>query len=108
MSCARGRVFTLGLRFDDAEKRVLRVASIYPRSSVSCAVVMLRTRFTNFADHVAHSRPFVNTRPRAFQPHQRSLLRSRPSADTSHIRIRVEGDEPSCSSGYSLVLRTGD
>src|SRR5438132_4802992 len=28
--------------------------------------VMLRTRFTNFVDHVAHSRPFVNTRPHAF------------------------------------------
>jgi len=47
------------------EKRVLRVASIHPRSSVSCAAVRLQRRFTAFADHVAHSRPFVNTRPSA-------------------------------------------
>jgi hypothetical protein len=56
-------VFTHGLQFDDVEKRVLRVAAIYPRSSVSCAAVTLRTRFTAFADHVAHSRPLANTRP---------------------------------------------
>ena len=42
---ALGCVFTSGLQFDNAEKRVLRLASIYPRSSVSCAAVTLRTRF---------------------------------------------------------------
>jgi len=57
------RMFTPGLQFDDVEKRVLRRASIYPRSSVSCAAVTFRTRFTVYADHVAHSRPFVNMGP---------------------------------------------
>jgi hypothetical protein len=57
------RVFTPGLQFDNAEKRVLRLVSIYPHSSVSCAAVKLRTRFTTFADRVAHSRPPAKTRP---------------------------------------------
>jgi hypothetical protein len=57
------RVFTPALQFDNAEKRVLHAASIYPRSSVSCAALTFRTRFTVFADRVAHSRAVVNTRP---------------------------------------------
>src|SRR5882672_6851838 len=65
VGAALGRVFIHGLQFDDVEKRVLRLASIHPRSSVSCAAITLRTRFTDFADHVAHSRPLVNTRPSA-------------------------------------------
>jgi len=40
-----GCVFAHGLQFDNVAKRVLRRASIYPRSSVSCAAVRLRTRF---------------------------------------------------------------
>jgi hypothetical protein len=52
-------------RFDAVEKRVLRQVSIYPRSSMSCAAVRLRTRFIVFADHGAHSRRVVNTRPTA-------------------------------------------
>jgi hypothetical protein len=46
MKHALGRVFTPGLQFDNAEKRVLRLASIYPRIPVGCAAVTLRTRFS--------------------------------------------------------------
>jgi hypothetical protein len=60
---ALGHVFTPGLLFDNAEKRVLRLASIWPRSSVSCAAVTLRTRFIAFRRSRCSSRPVVNTQP---------------------------------------------
>jgi hypothetical protein len=50
-------------RSDAVEKRVLRQGSIHPRSSVSCAVVTLRTRFTPVADHGADSRASRATLP---------------------------------------------
>jgi len=63
---ALGCVFTPGLQFDGAEKRVLHLASIYARIPVGCAPVTLRTRFIAFAARAAHSRPVVNTHPSAY------------------------------------------
>jgi hypothetical protein len=81
-----GRIFIPGLHFDDVEKRVLRLTSIYPRSSVSCAALTFRTRFTAFADHVAHSRPFVNTRPTVVVPLRlRTRLLTEVDAETSSL-----------------------
>jgi hypothetical protein len=77
-------------KLDDAVNRVLRLALIYPRIPVGCAAIRLRTRFTVFADRVARSRPFVNTRPSATESHSRAFRivemcsKTLPPVDENH------------------------
>ena len=83
LSGARPRIHSRAPPLDAAENRALRPASIYPRIPVGCAAVMLRTRFTVFADRGARSRPFVNTRPSTHtQGHRMRACRLTADAQT--------------------------
>src|SRR5262245_36728296 len=97
-----GRMFTPRLRFDAVEKRVLRRASIFPRSSVSCAAVTLRTRFIAFVDHGAHSRRVCEYA--ADHCNRRSVAHARTATASDAIGVRGQ-NAASASQAQSVEHR---